>query len=427
MSDLVLAGTTLTDEGPRPIEIGIQEGRFVEPDGSVDRHFEDGYLLPAAIDAHVHFREPGDTHKEDIQSGTASAAYGGVALACQMPNTDPALTTRERYRMEANRVEASAHIDVGTWAGVGPGMHCFDLGDEATGYKLYAGPTTGDLLMDEPEDWIEAVQRVAETDRPMAVHAEDPAILSEARRTEQAPDEPSAHARMRPPEAEVRVLERLAPHARDAGARLHAAHVSDPRSVDVIEEHDLTCEVTPHHVFMDSKDVERLGTRAKVNPPIRPATARKKLWDGLRAGRIDVLASDHAPHTLDEKETSFHEAPSGLPGVETIYPMALAQAFEGQVGIERVLDACCRAPADLLDVPAGRLEPGHLANLVHVPAEPVAIGEREVHTRCGWTPFGDQLGVFPEALMVRGSWVLADGELAAPAGYGRFVGGTAWG
>jgi dihydroorotase len=426
MSDLVVEGTTLTPEGPQPIEIGIQEGRFVEPDGSVDRRFEDGYLLPAAIDAHVHFREPGDTHKEDIASGTASAAFGGVAMACQMPNTDPAVTTRERYERVANRVEAGAHVDVGTWAGVGPNFDCFELGDEATGYKLYAGPTTGDLLMDDPGQWAEAVDRVAETDRPLAVHAEDPGILTEARRAEDDPEQPAAHARMRPPEAEVRVLERLVDHASRTGARLHAAHVSDPRTVDLIRGHDLTCEVTPHHVFLDGKDVERLGTRGKVNPPVRSANIRSQLWDRLRSGDIDLFASDHAPHTLDEKDVSFHEAPSGLPGVETIYPLALAQCFDGQIEIDRVLEACCRAPADLLDVPAGRLEPGSWANLVHVPEEPTRIGEREVRTRCGWTPFEDRQGVFPTHLMVRGAWVLEDGELSAEPGQGRFVGGPAW-
>jgi dihydroorotase len=426
MSDLVVQGTTLTAEGPEPIEIGIQDGRFVEPDGSVDRRFEDGYLLPAAIDAHVHFREPGDTHKEDIQTGTASAAYGGVGFACQMPNTDPAIADAEAYRRVANRVEASAHVDVGTWAGVGPEMECFELGDRATGYKLYSGPTTGDLLLDDPEDWIEAVERAAETDRPLAVHAEDPRILTEARRGEEDPQAPAAHARMRPPEAEVRVLERLAPRAAATGARLHAAHVSDPRTIEVMHEHGLTCEVTPHHVFLDSKDVERMGTRAKVNPPIRPKTIRSKLWDAFRAGDIGIFASDHAPHTLDEKDQPFHGAPSGLPGVETIYPLALARALAGNIHIERVLDACCRAPAELLDVPLGRIEPGHWANLVHVPEEPTRIGKRTMHTRCGWTPYEDHQGLFPEDLVVRGDWVLEDGDLVARPGQGQFVGGPAW-
>ncbi len=426
MPDLVLEGTTLTPQGPAPLTIGIQEDVFVEPDGSPDVRFEDGFLLPAAVDAHVHFREPGDLHKEDIQTGTTSAAFGGVALACEMPNTDPATTTRERYRMKANRVEASAIVDVGLWAGVGPEFECFELGDEATGYKLYAGPTTGDLLLDEPEAWSQAVDHAARTDRPLAVHAEDPTILAEARRGETAPEEPAAHERMRPPEAEVRVLERVAPRAQRTGARLHAAHVSDPRSVEVINEHDLTCEVTPHHLLLNSKDVERLGALGKVNPPVRGERVTKELWEAFGTGAIDCVASDHAPHTLEEKSGSFHEAPSGLPGVETIYPLMLAKCLDGQVGIERVLDACCRAPADLLTVPAGRLEAGMWANLVHVPEEPVLIGDREVHTRCGWTPFEDHLGLFPEDVMVRGSWVIEDGELAAQPGDGRFVGGPAW-
>jgi dihydroorotase len=426
MPDRVLAGTTLGPEGPEPIQIGIQDGKIVEPDGSPDVVFDDGYLLPAAIDAHVHFREPGDTHKEDIQSGTTSAAFGGVAMACQMPNTDPPIADRETYRMAANRVEASAIVDVGTWAGVGPEMECFELGDEATGYKLYAGPTTGELLIDDPETWIEAVERVAETDRPLAVHAEDPQILADAHHAEERPDEPGAHARMRPPEAEVRVIERLAARTERTGARLHAAHVSDPRTIDEIEEHGLTCEVTPHHVFLTTKDVDRLGTKGKVNPPIRPPTTRDKLWEAYKVGRVDCLATDHAPHTLDEKDQPFPDAPSGLPGVETLYPLALAQVLEGNLSIERVLETCCRSPADLLDLPAGRLEPGRWANLVHVPDHTTRIGEVDLHTRCGWTPYEDHEGVFPDHVMVRGSWVVEDGDLAAKPGDGRFVGGPAW-
>jgi dihydroorotase len=426
MTDLVVEGRTLGPEGPEPITVGIQDDRFVEPDGSPDVVFDEGYLLPAAIDAHVHFREPGDTHKEDIQTGTTSAAFGGVAMACQMPNTDPPTATRERYRMQANRVEASAIVDVGTWAGVGPEMKCFELGDEATGYKLYAGPTTGDLMVDDPDTWIEAVERAADTDRPLAVHAEDPDILAEARRTETDLEDPASHARMRPPEAEVRVLERLAPRAARTGARLHAAHTSDPRSIDVVREHDLTCEVTPHHLFLDTKDVEKQGARAKVNPPIRSPTTREKLWEAFKVGHVDCLASDHAPHTLEEKAGSFHEAPSGLPGVETLYPLALARCLEGELSIERVIETCCEGPAELLGLPAGRIEPGLWANLVHAPEEPEPIGGREVHTRCGWTPFEETVGVFPDHVMVRGSWVVEDHELAVEPGYGRFVGGPAW-
>lgn len=426
MPDLVVEGTTLTSEGPQPVSIGIQDDRFVEPDGSPDLTFEEGYILPAAVDAHVHFREPGATHKEDIATGTASAAFGGVALACDMPNTEPATTERELYVAKANRVEANALVDVGLWAGVGPDMACFELGDEATGYKLYAGPTTGDLLIPDAEGWVTAVDHVAETGRPMAVHAEDPDILADARTQEDNPNEPGSHARMRPPEAEVRVVERLAPRAVEQGARLHVAHTSDPRTVDVVEEHGLTCEVTPHHVLLDGEDVDELGSLGKCNPPIRGPRVKDKLWQALVGGRIDCVASDHAPHTLEEKSGDFDEAPSGLPGVETLFPLMLAQALDGTIGIDRVLEACCSAPAELLDAPAGRIEPGLWANLVHVPEDPVQIGSREVHTRCGWTPFEDHLGLFPDHVMARGDWVIEAEDLVAKPGQGRFVGGPGW-
>lgn len=422
----VVEGKTLTSAGEELVRLGIEGERFVEPGGPADLSFEEGYLFPAAIDIHVHFREPGDEHKEDLVTGTTSAAFGGVGLAVDMPNTDPATTTVDAYEAKAQRVDERALVDVGLWAGVGPEGACFDLGDRATGYKLYAGPTTGPLLVAEPEQWDEAVRHAAGTGRPLAVHAEHPALLARAREAERHPDDPASHARSRPGEAEVRVIDRLAPKAATAGTRLHGAHVSDPRSARILERHGHTSEVTPHHVLLDSHDVEEQGAFAKVNPPIRAPSKRKALFRALSQGRIGCVASDHAPHTVEEKEAGFDEAPSGLPGVETLFPLMLAKALEGEIAIDRVVDACCRSPAEVVDVPAGRLEVGALANLVHVPEAPREIRGDDLHSKCGWTPYEGRQGVFPDTLFVRGRPVIEDGELVAEPDQGRFVGGPAW-
>ncbi len=374
----------------------------------------------------MHFREPGFEHKENLTTGSTSAAFGGVALAVDMPNTSPETTTVEAYEAKAERVEERAVVDVGLWAGVGPGGACFDLGDRATGYKLYAGPTTGELLVDEPASWDEAVEAVAGTDRPMAVHAEHPAMLARARDLEADPDDPASHLRMRPGEAEVRVIERLAPLAEDVGAKLHGAHVSDPRSAKILARYGLTSEVTPHHVLLDSDDVDRLGAYGKVNPPIRAPPTRKALFNALASGGLGCVASDHAPHTRDEKDAGFDAAPSGLPGVETLFPLMLAQAYEGHLPIDRVLEACCAQPADVLGVPAGRLSPGAWANLVHVPEETTPLDEDRLHSKCGWSPFDGHPAVVPESLMVRGAWTVRDRQLEAEPGDGRFVGGPGW-
>lgn len=423
----VIEGTTLTPEGPQPHRIGIDGERFVDPPhGAADITFDDGYLLPAAIDIHVHFREPGHEHKETIETGTRSAAFGGVALAVDMPNTQPPTSTVEAYEAKAARIDATAHVDVGVWAGVTSEGSCFELGDRATGYKLYAGPTTGDLLMDDPSLWEEAVHDVASTGRPLAVHAEHPASLEEAAGTITDWEEPISHLASRPGEAEARVFETLAPLADEVGAHLHGAHVSHPRSAQLLHANKHTSEVTPHHLFLDSDDVESLGAFGKVNPPIRSPKTREALYGLLQEGMIGCVASDHAPHTRAEKTGGFQQAPSGVPGVETLFPMMLAQAFQGQLPIERVLEACCSGPADVLGVEAGRLEPGQWANLVHVPTEPIPIKGQALHSRCGWTPFEEHAGVFPHALMVRGAWVLQDGNLTGRPGHGSFVGGPAW-
>lgn len=423
----VIEGTTLTPQGPESLRVGIEDDRFVDaPRGAADVSFDDGYLLPAAIDMHVHFREPGFEHKENIASGTRSAAFGGVALAVDMPNTQPSTTTVDAYEAKAERVEATAHVDVGLWAGVTSKGSCFELEDRATGYKLYAGPTTGDLLMDDPDGWERAVRDVAPTERPLAVHAEHPALLKDAAASITDWDEPRSHLLSRPGTAEAAVFETLAPLANDVGARLHGAHVSHPRSARILHENDLTSEVTPHHVLLDSDDVEQLGPYGKVNPPVRSPKTREALMELLREGVLGCVASDHAPHTREEKESGFQQAPSGMPGVETLYPLMLALALEDELPLARVLEACCSAPADVLGVPAGRLEPGRWANLVHVPAEPSTMSGQALHSKCGWSPFEEHQGLFPDALMVRGAWVLRDEALVGVPGQGRFVGGPGW-
>lgn len=409
------------------MRIGVEGGRFVEAgDREPDTVFEDGFLLPAAIDMHVHFRDPGFPAKEDLTTGTTSALFGGVALAVDMPNTDPATLTPKRYEEKVALVEQRAVVDVGLWAGIGSGLEALELGDRATGYKLYAGPTTGDLLVEDPELWKRAVAQVAATNRPMIVHAEDPETLRAALGQEQDPEDPLSHERSRPAEAEVKVLELLAQEAERTGTHLHAAHVSDPRSPRVMRAHGLTSEITPHHLLLDSSHVQRLGTQAKCNPPIRSPEHQQGLWQAFVDGEIDAVASDHAPHTKDEKALSFEQAPSGIPGVETLYPLLLAKWLAGEVPLKRVIEACCQAPARILGVPAGGLAPGQWANLVHVPETPRQIRAEDLHSRCGWSPFEGMPGLFPDAVMVRGQWALREGALEAKPGDGRFVGGPGW-
>ncbi|MDX1612002.1 MAG: dihydroorotase, partial [Candidatus Thermoplasmatota archaeon] len=224
----------------------------------------------------------------------------------------------------------------------------------------------------------------------------------------------------------VEALELLSAEAAACGAHLHAAHVSDPRSVPVLKRHGATSEVTPHHLLLNSKDVDRLGAYAKVNPPIRDEEDRAGLFQALAQGRLDCVASDHAPHTKAEKDAGFDEAPSGLPGVETLYPLMLAQALEGNISIQRVLDACCASPGRVLGLPVGTFETNQWASFVHVPETPQEIRAEDLHSRCGWSPFEGHMGLFPDALMVRGRWVMRDHELLARPGDGRFVGGPGW-
>jgi dihydroorotase len=405
------------------------EERLLDADGDL--------LLPGAIDVHVHFREPGYSHKETWATGSRSAAAGGVTTVVDQPNTDPATVTGGSFDGKADLAGESL-VDWGINGGVTGDWDpdslfarpLFALGE------VFLADSTGDMGIDA-DLFREAVERATEAGVTVTVHAEDADLFDEEALADAEADAGvgrDANADLwsayRTPEAETAAVERAVSVAEEAGARIHVAHTSTPEGVDVASKAGMTCEVTPHHLFLSRNDLADLGTYGRMNPPLRDETRREALWERVVDGTVEMVATDHAPHTRDEKETTLLDAPSGVPGVETMLPLLLERARRGEIDYERVRDLTATNPAEVFDLPAkGRVEAGADADLVLVdPDANREIRGADLHSNCGWTPFEGEEGVFPRLTMVGGQVVYerdedGDGERLADEAVGKNVRG----
>ena len=406
---MLVRNATLADGRARDVRVEAERIAAVEADlePAADERVVDAdgdLLLPGAVDAHVHFREPGAPHKETWATGSASAAAGGVTTVVDMPNTDPATTTAAAFDEKAALAEKSI-VDYGLNGGVAPGWDPDSLFTRpvcALG-EVFLADSTGEMGIDAALFEI-AVGRAAAEGVVVTVHAEDATLFDESARER---DDADAWSAYRTAEAEVVAVERALDVGADARAPIHVAHTSTPEGVDAVAAAGATCEVTPHHLFCSRDDYDDLGTFGRMNPPLRSESRREALFERLVDGAVDVVATDHAPHTREEKEGSIWEAASGVPGVETMLPLLLAAAGEGRLTHERVRDVTAANPARIFEMPRkGRIEAGNDADLVLVdPHERREIRAEDLHSNCEWTPFEGFEGVFPRRVWRRGELV----------------------
>ena len=406
----------------------------VDPD-PVDRVVDaDGrLLLPGAIDAHVHFREPGDAHKETWTTGSRSAAAGGVTTVVDQPNTTPPTVTRETFDRKAELATAS-YVDYGLNGGVTSAWEPDSLFDRplfALG-EVFLADSTGGMGIDT-DRFAAAVDRAADAGVTVTVHAEDATRFDETARDNDTGgagrDADAAYwSQYRPAEAEAAAVEEAVEIGSAAGATIHIAHTSTPGGVDAAVEGGATCEATPHHLLLDRSDLADLGTFGRMNPPLRSPDRRARLYERLVDGRVDIVATDHAPHARAEKDTDVWTAPSGIPGVETMVPLLVARARDPDdpLSVERVHETTAAAPADLLGLSAkGRIREGADADLALYETGTRPVRGESLHSRCGWTPFEGEMAAFPSLTLLRGAVVYerqADQERFGPA-HGRNVRG----
>ncbi|WP_255198267.1 dihydroorotase [Halorarius litoreus] len=401
-------------EGETIAEVGedLDEGEALAADDTEAIDATGKLLLPGMIDAHVHFREPGYSHKETWATGSKSAAAGGVTTVVDQPNTSPPTTTGEAFDEKAQLARPST-VDFGLNGGVTEAWDPDSLFDRplfALG-EVFLADSTGDMGIGR-ELFEEAVSLAAENDVPVTVHAEDATLFDESVRPGGANerDDADAWSAFRTPEAEAEAVELACDVAAETEAQVHIAHTSTPEGVDIAHDAGLTCEVTPHHLFCSREDLDELGTYGRMNPPLRSEARREAVFERLADGTVDIVATDHAPHTRAEKAASIWEAPSGVPGVETALPLLLEEARQGTISYERVRDVTAANPAEIFGLPQkGKVEEGRDADLVLVdPEASREIHGDDLHTKCEWTPFEGKRGVFPELTTVRGTVVYRD-------------------
>lgn len=410
--EFVLAGRTLVAGRLRSVEVGIDENGWIRGVGRSLRatgrrqDLGDAVLLPSATDLHVHFRDPGGPDAaETFETGTEGAALGGVGTVGEMPNTLPPVEDREGWESKAARARGRLAVDVALYGSAASVAAVRSLAPVAAGFKLYMSPTTG---ADDPPDRRELrpiLDAVAESGLPLAVHAESP---SEFRTLDPPPASTEDWDRARPPAAEERAVRAVL--SAPPRLRLHIAHATLASTVDATQRAGVSCEATPHHLLLRADT--HGGADRKTNPPLRPETERGALWKRFVEGRIPILASDHAPHSLDAKGRPFATAPSGVPGVETMVPLFLELARAGECPLPVLVRSAMDHPARWLGLPEGRIAPGHWANLIAVDfRRRTTLTGRRLRSPAGWTPFEGRTAVFPTWHFQRGDPIVRDGEL----------------
>ena len=427
----------------RIVEAGlaIDEGRIFKiaketnlPSASTIMNLKGHITLPGLIDPHVHLRNQQLAYKEDFFSGTAAAAAGGVTLTIDMPNNKPVtmdpISLRERMKLAERR----AVVNVAFYSAFPQKLEEIPsiVKEGAVAFKLYMSEKIGGLNVDDDKLLLQAFNKVAKMGVPVAVHAEDRRILENMRRKmeEAGRKDVEAYAEARPPEAEARAISRITQLAKKSGVQVHFCHVSSAIGLNVFLTAkkaglSVTCEVTPHHLLLSSEHLKRYRTLALTNPPLRTRKDVTALWSALKQGSIDALASDHAPHTIEEKEVeSVWDAKPGIPGLETTLPLLLTQMSEGRLTMADLVRLTSEKPAEIFNLRnRGGLEEGNWADIVLVDINrKYKIDSSKFYSKAKYSPFdGWKVKGKPIKTFVNGQLVMDEGEVVAKAGTGQIV------
>lgn len=423
---IVRGGEVVNHAGRGKADVGVRAGKFAAigdlGQASAGAVFDARGLtvLPGVIDSQVHFREPGLEWKEDLESGSRGAVLGGVTAVFEMPNTEPTTTDADMLADKLNRARGRMHTDHAFYVG-GTHENAGFLGElerlpGCCGVKVFMGASTGTLLVQDDEG-IEQVLR--HVNRRAAFHSEDEYRLADRRPLARTGDWTS-HEEVRDAASAMMSTERLVRIAAALGKRIHVLHVTTAEEMEFLALHKdvATVEVTPQHLTLTAPEAyERLKGFAQMNPPIRGAAHQAGLWAGVAAGVADVLGSDHAPHTREEKARPYPASPSGMPGVQTLVPIMLTHVARGRLTLERFVDLTSHGQQRVFGMAEkGRLAVGYDADLTIVDLKAKrTLTHAMMASRVGWTPFdGFEAEGWPMATIIRGHVVMRDGEVTAP-------------
>jgi dihydroorotase len=421
---MLTGGTVWTPGGPEQISVAVNAGKIValgaNGDAAETIDCRGLTILPGVIDSQVHFREPGLEHKEDLASGSRAAVLGGVTTVFEMPNTKPNTDTPERLADKLNRAKRM-WCDHAFWVGATSGnadqLAELERLPGAAGIKIFMGASTGDLLVPDDPTLTRALNSGR---RRIAIHAEDEPRM-QARLAERVPGDPASHPVWRDDESALLATRRILAIARATGRRVHILHITTPAELELISQHKdiATCELTPQHLTLAGEDAyPRLGTYAQMNPPIRSGVHRDGLWHWFNQGAADVIGSDHAPHTVEEKAKPYPDSPSGMPGVQTLLPLLLDHVAAGRLSLQRLVELTSAGPQRVFGIRnKGRIAVGYDADFSIVDlAARWTIEQVWLASRCGWSPFtGMNLTGRPIGTIIRGHQVMWDAELIGEA------------
>jgi dihydroorotase len=407
--------------------LGIEQGKIVAIKKSLkaDNHFNVGnnLILPTGIDLHVHFRDPGFTHKEDFSTGSLAAAFGGISCIFDMPNNQPQITSTQALKEKTQIALEKSYVDFGLYAAVSDENigRIAEISPLCSGFKLFLGNSTNSLHL-STQNLRVALLETNQTKKITLIHAEDKHCLEKHKERE---NNLVDHLRCRAAECEEIAIRTIINSSHNLSSPIHICHLSSSEGFEMLRKrpYNISVGVTPHHLFFDINTLNIKQTFYKVNPPIRSSFDRDILWYGVNHALIDIFESDHAPHTEEEKRVDFNDAPSGLPGVETMYPLSLTAIKKEQITLATLLALLCERPAQLMNLSKGKIEVGRDADFIVVDMKKTeTITSEKLHSKCGWTPFEGFQGIFPSEVIIRGEKVIDDHQMIVKQGFGTCIG-----
>lgn len=425
--DLIIRNALITTSESEALgSVGIQNGKFVkigvvEDNGRSEIDAKGLTMIPGVIDTQVHFREPGLEHKEDLESGTRSAILGGVTSIFEMPNTNPTTTTAEALRDKLGRAAGRAWCDFSFFVGASKenvsALSELEMLPGSPGVKIFMGSSTGPLLVDDDEHLRQVLRNGK---RRCPIHAEDEE-RNVARKSLMS-DHPHAreHPFLRDAESARLATTRILALSKETGRPVHVLHISTADELPILKAAKddglgTTCEVTPQHLWFAAPDCyEKLGTFAQMNPPLRSAEHREGLRKATKAGLFDVIGSDHAPHTIQEKQRPYPQSPSGMPGVQTLLSVMLTLCSQGLITLKDFVRMACENPARIYGIKnKGFLKEGYDADFVLIDPQQKRVFERSmIASKCGWSPYeGETLTGWPIHVFLRGEQMVTEGQL----------------
>lgn len=422
MSLLIRGADAVLPDGIRPSNVLIRDGRIEQVDIDADTAADEVidasglHLLPGVIDDQVHFRDPGLTHKEDLYTGSKACAKGGITTFLEMPNTNPTTTSVDALHAKLELAAGKCLVNFGFYMGAtGTNTDQLKQATRTPGIKIFIGSSTGPLLVDEQEA-LEEIFR--ETDLPICAHCEDETTVRQNRERILAGDGIRSwtdHSKIRDHEAAIVATRRAVDLAERHQHRFHVLHVSTGAEAEFLTTTSdlITAEVCPHHLLFNVDDYDRLKSLVQMNPSIKNREDNERLWQALADGVIEVIATDHAPHTWEEKQQPYPDSPSGLPAVENSLALMLNAVNAGRLTLEQLVDRMCAAPARIWNLKnKGRIQKGFDADLVLVDLKREAtIRNEDQVTKCGWSPWhGTSLTGWPVRTIVHGHTVFKDGQ-----------------